>query len=637
MEQKKLDRLDILELTYQGKYEDASTALETFESQKDPSSKDQIVSKILQSRIKIAKGKYEEALRISEYLLNENVQHTQSIEIVDLYIVKSTALEHLNEFDESLNTIIQAENILTSLYEEIPQDLTRREAELLFLKGRVFYLNPTWGLEKMDQGLSLLEKSLADFEQLNDHHGIALCLRNIGMILGVKKEAESALKYVKRSLAIAEEFDYKLIIAECNYSIGHVSYGKEEDLNQILDHLNKALILFEELNHNQWIYHVLIFIGKMYLEKGELSRANDSIQRAARIVEESGRKIEIGKALNEISIYYLSAGELDQAVKYGLKSLTVFENIEDKFWVANVKDTIGWIYFMIGELDLAEDYLQQSMSEFNNLDESWGRIYPPSHLADVYQAKGDYDQAIKYAQQALALCEEGEYFSEASYVLSRLISLNLDTQRIEEAKSYFQRLNSLVTSKIQTKYGRQLCRLTEGIILKQSPRLRDKMKAQELFESIVKEPVYFFPTSFDAAINLCELLLIELSVSGDEKVFQEAKTLVQELVALARQNKSFTSEIHALIIQTKFVMVEGDLSTALEFLEQAEAITMEKNLKQLAHRVSEEKQQVENQFKEWETLIQSNAPFQARLKQAHFDEYLIDALKIVKSQKSTTS
>lgn len=356
--------------------------------------------------------------------------------------------------------------------------------------------------------------------------------------------------------------------------------------------------------------------------------------RVVKSFEKSGRTDKVGEALNEISTYYLCQGELDQALKYGLKSLATLEGIGHKVGVANAKDTVGFIYYMKGELDFAEDYFHQSMREFNSLGKPFGRVYPPAHLADVYQAKGDFIRAIEYANQALILCEEEEFYALASQVLYRLVSLTLDIQEIEDAKDYFQRLQILSLTKIKTheykKYVNQLCRLAEGHILKYSPRLRDKMKAQEIFKEIAEERMVFFPNTFDAMISLCELLLIELSVSEEETILHDVKNLVNKLIELSRQQQSHSSVVNALIIQTKFAMIEGDLTKAFEFLEQAEVIAKEKKLNQLVDRVVEEKKLIQDQFNEWETLVQSNASFQIRIKQAQVDEYLLEALKLVK-------
>ncbi|MHA2364116.1 MAG: tetratricopeptide repeat protein [Candidatus Hodarchaeales archaeon] len=627
-----MKRSEILNLVFKGKFQEAWKQVETFEKQEKLAPKDQIKINTLKSYISIAQGKYKEGLKYAEEGIIENQQFDNSTEVLDALIAKAKVLEKLDNFDESLKEIERGEKIINSLKGDDSLEIKHLKAELTFQKGRTI-----WRKRDYDSGLNILEQSLRLFKELNDKYGIALCQRNLGTIHRLKKESKIALEYFQKGLQQAESTGFKQIIAECLFSIGDLFLEKkieaiEFDEDRILDYLNKSLSIFEELENKSWISTVLIPIGEIYMEKGERSRGYETFQKIILLNEEDGSKAHLGHALNEISSsYYLSQGEFDHALKYGLRSLAVFEEIKHEYGVANVKDTVGWIYFMKGELDVALDYLHQSMAEFSKLDKFFGTVYPPAHLADVYQAKRDYNNAIEYANQALILCEEVGFQIMVCQLLFRLVSIHLDINQIEDAKEHFQKLNDFYEKKFQkNKYVSQLSRLAEGHILKHSSRLRDKMKAQELFEQITEEPVVFFPNSIDAMFNLCDLLLMELKVSGDENVFHEAKNLIQKLIEISRKQQSHSTEVNALILQTKFTIIEGDLSLALKIMDQAGNLSKEKNLTQLTNKVLEEKKQIEKQFEEWEKLIRSNATLQARLEKVRLDDYISNALKMVK-------
>ncbi|MFX0114590.1 MAG: hypothetical protein ACFFB3_08580 [Candidatus Hodarchaeota archaeon] len=53
--------------------------------------------------------------------------------------------------------------------------------------------------------------------------------------------------------------------------------------------------------------------------------------------------------------------------------------------------------------------------------------------------------------------------------------------------------------------------------------------------------------------------------------------------------------------------------------------------------MSEEQGQLESQFDTWQNLIKSNAFFQTRLEQARMDDYLADALKMVRTSQMPLS
>jgi hypothetical protein len=175
----------------------------------------------------------------------------------------------------------------------------------------------------------------------------------------------------------------------------------------------------------------------------------------------------------------------------------------------------------------------------------------------------------------------------------------------------------------------QLSYLSQALVLKRSSRLRDKIKAQELFEQVAGEETEF-RISFDALLNLCDLLLLELRTSGEEDVFLEAKSFVQRFTTRAKQTQFLSFVVDALILQAKFAMVDGDITGAAKLLDQAQITAEEKGFTRLARKVSDEIIELERQYDNWQRLIQNNAPFQARLEKAQLEDYLKEAVKLAR-------
>ncbi|MFX0208246.1 MAG: hypothetical protein ACFFDT_19835 [Candidatus Hodarchaeota archaeon] len=119
-------------------------------------------------------------------------------------------------------------------------------------------------------------------------------------------------------------------------------------------------------------------------------------------------------------------------------------------------------------------------------------------------------------------------------------------------------------------------------------------------------------------------------------MLQETKTLVQRLITKARQQHSFSSVVDALILKTKLAMVEGDLTVATQLLDQAQMTADEKGLTRLGEKVTTESQLLEAQYDNWQHLIESNAPYTTRLKQAQVEDYLTEALKMARVGLTTT-
>ncbi len=78
-------------------------------------------------------------------------------------------------------------------------------------------------------------------------------------------------------------------------------------------------------------------------------------------------------------------------------------------------------------------------------------------------------------------------------------------------------------------------------------------------------------------------------------------------------------------------MVEGDLTVATQLLDQAQMTAVDKGLTRLGEKVTTESQLLEAQHDNWQQLIQSNAPYTTRLKQARVEDYLTEALKMARA------
>jgi hypothetical protein len=176
----------------------------------------------------------------------------------------------------------------------------------------------------------------------------------------------------------------------------------------------------------------------------------------------------------------------------------------------------------------------------------------------------------------------------------------------------------------------QYAKFAEALILKTSPRMKDKAKSQAILEQIAEETSELFEITSTAMFNLCDLYIFELKASGEKTVLQETTTLVRRLTAHARHQHSFSSVVDALILQAKLAMVGGDLTVATQLLDQAQMTAEEKGLTRLGEKVTTESQLLEAQYENWQHLIDSNAPYTTRLKQARVENYLTEALKMAR-------
>ncbi|MFX1537746.1 MAG: hypothetical protein ACFFDI_26410, partial [Promethearchaeota archaeon] len=87
------------------------------------------------------------------------------------------------------------------------------------------------------------------------------------------------------------------------------------------------------------------------------------------------------------------------------------------------------------------------------------------------------------------------------------------------------------------------------------------------------------------------------------------------------------------ILQSKFALIEGDLTQAAKILDQAENLAHEKSLGLLEGKVIQEQQLLKDQHRTWQDLITSNASFHERLNQANLRDYIKLALQLKSGER----
>lgn len=166
-------------------------------------------------------------------------------------------------------------------------------------------------------------------------------------------------------------------------------------------------------------------------------------------------------------------------------------------------------------------------------------------------------------------------------------------------------------------------------ILSQSPRLKDKAEAQVIFQNLLnqKDIGFYFTTLIIP--SLCQILLEEFMAFGEPLVLKEVNLLLDDLKRLAFDHQSWHLNVYTLILQAKLSMVDGDLTSTLQLLDEAQAIAEEKKSDYILDKVIKERKHVEGQYEKWQRLIQTNASYKERLEETQVLEYLKEAQKIV--------
>lgn len=164
----------------------------------------------------------------------------------------------------------------------------------------------------------------------------------------------------------------------------------------------------------------------------------------------------------------------------------------------------------------------------------------------------------------------------------------------------------------------------EALILKTSLRARDRIKAEELFKQIAKEKEDLQFMS-KALINLCGLLLIELSITNDSDVINEINPYIKQLLDFADQQQTFFTYYFAAetyLLQGKLNLLTFNIKKAKRFLTQAQQIADRFGPTKLAAEITKENDDLIKNKDLWKRFKEEGAPMADRVALARLHEQI---------------
>ncbi len=334
----------------------------------------------------------------------------------------------------------------------------------------------------------------------------------------------------------------------------------------------------------------------------------------------------IGLLYNIIGIFYDYKGDFDLALIYYKQGLEKRKELEDPNEVAKSLNNIGEIYRSKGELDLSLDYYLRSLNHFVHTENQINLAIVYSNIGVLYNQKGNTDLGLDYLRKALRMLEHHENNFVLAEIYYQFIVLSLDNNDHSEAHNNYNLLCS-INERDENKFVKLFTLISQALILKHTNRTKAKAQAQEIFEKIINQEILMVEITVFALLNLCEMLLNELKLYGDEDILIELREYSNRLLEIATEQSSSLIQVEAYIIQSRISMLELDIDKARNLLTQAQLISEVKGLQRLAIRISVDHDALLSSIDRWNKLIEDDAPFEDRLELADFEDIMKKLLR----------
>lgn len=445
----------------------------------------------------------------------------------------------------------------------------------------------------------------------------------------------------------SEEYFYELL-----------SHGRYDEIIEIIsniDNISDRLVLFKTES--------LIYLGKfddakhlvnglidsefqlvrvdatrqmalIFWSLGELSKAENWIKQAQDLtynLNPDHRKDKIIKAhvLHTYGTICQSLGKLDESQNHLLESLQISTETNNKDRIAATLANLGIVASYKGQQNQTFEYYNRALSILRELDKSGDEALVLSLLADSYWENGNVEEGISQKMNALAILQRNNNFYRIVDTLMELIHFLVLSDRLEEAQRYFDQMVE-INYKTKAKSITLMMRFSEALILKFSPRIREKTKALDIFEELLTEELDFEMKS-QCVLHLCDLLIDELRIYSEPLVFDELTKLSNQVYHMAQNQKNMYLTVETLILKGKLELINSNFKEAEHIFENAAILANEKGFDFLTEKANLEIAQIQENIEVWMELVSKGSTFKERIERSKIQDYIDSVLSIYRS------
>jgi hypothetical protein len=175
--------------------------------------------------------------------------------------------------------------------------------------------------------------------------------------------------------------------------------------------------------------------------------------------------------------------------------------------------------------------------------------------------------------------------------------------------TYFKQLKELA-SETDDAITNRCYRLSEALVLKSKTRPKYWIQAIDILEELANDKIVDYELSVTGLILLCELLLNEFSISGDEDVLLDLQTHTSRVVEIAKKQNIYSLRVEAhnlrilsFWIQAQYSKIDIDIQNTRKLLREAKELADEKGLVKLAQKIGNQHTQLLEQLHNWNEFI----------------------------------
>ncbi len=547
--------------------------------------------------------KFSKAYRITNQAIKKYSEKNDWENVLENIIVKIRIVQSEWKLEEALELVDQGESIYKQ-GKKPTAGLIESKGWLLYWKGFIYHF-----LYKPKESIKLLHKSL-DFAEENSLYDVSgQTLHWLGNGYGTIGEYELCFKYQYQALEYFKEIGDELNVAHLLHNIS-VSYAEIGEYKKTRECLKERFKITGEYPHG------IAAVGDSYWREGELEKGLEYINRGLDDLQEQYEKTDTGFIVTFILANLNSRiGKMNEAMELYLKTIELASVFPRLATIGYSHVGISTVYFFRGELEKALEHAIEALRILENSKNKYGIGWAHFSLMKIYHEKNEYENALSHAQTCLDIRMTMGNKQDIAQTLRFLITFLLEKESFDETDSYLNQFE-ILASTTDNRIVNQNYRLSKALILKSNVRPKYWTQAIDILEKIVCEPIATYNTTLVAMINLCEILLNEYSISGDEEALNDLQTHTSRLLDIAQKQNSYTLRVEAyhiriisLWLQAQHSKMDINIQNARRLLQEARDLAESHGLLKLASKITTQNDRMLDKFENWDEFIRKYYEF----------------------------
>lgn len=236
---------------------------------------------------------------------------------------------------------------------------------------------------------------------------LASALSHLAYVYGFRGNADSALTYNERSLAIVESIGDTGRMPALYLNIGTIYYDIG-DITRAMNWFSKSARLSEKQDDFQGMAYAYNNMGFVLQEQGDPASALPYFEKTRQICIQLDDRQGLAMAHDNIGHIQMELPDDTSAIGHYKKALELRKSLGNKESIASSLMNIGFVYERDGELQKAMEYLNRALALQKEIGDAQGEVMTSVEMAVVSlkQDNDKLDDAIRYAKRALNLATE---------------------------------------------------------------------------------------------------------------------------------------------------------------------------------------------------------------------------------------